>query len=269
MSIAFKCTSCGRGLRANPEMVGKKTKCPGCSTVLTIPGAEAPAGAIKAAGAKTSPAAPAGAVLTCEGCGTKVRSKPEWAGKAIKCPNCQGRIKVPGVAPAVASPITPAAPRPVPQPADDEPLPDDDAAGMGDDDVDDRPAPKKAAPPPKKKSSAGLLIALLLLVVAGGGGFFAWAFYFNEPDHHLPAPILRKDADNTGKDEGDEKDEQKRPKLGAAGNAFDSVPADAVGFLNIKPQPFFKSALGKKLLGGIDEKTGFGKFNKEVTPRLA
>ena len=28
--------------------------------------------------------------------GTKVRAKPEWAGKAIKCPNCQGRIKVPG-----------------------------------------------------------------------------------------------------------------------------------------------------------------------------
>lgn len=263
MSIAFKCTSCGRGLRANPEMVGKKTKCPGCATVLTIPGAEAPAGAIKPAAGKTSPAAPAGAVLTCEGCGTKVRSKPEWAGKAIKCPNCQGRIKVPGAAPAVASPITPAARKPVPQPADDEPLPDDDA-GMGDDDVDDRPARKKAAPPPKKKSSAGLLIALLLLVVAGGGGFFAWAFYFNEPDH-LAAPILRKDAGGKDDDdEKDEKDEKKRPKLGAAGNAFDSVPTDAVGFLNVKPQSFFKSALGKKLLGGIDEKSGFGKFNKEV-----
>src|SRR5436190_20817699 len=137
MSIAFKCTSCGRGLRANPEMVGKKTKCPGCSTVLTIPGAVAPVGAVKPASAKTSPAAPVGAVLACEACGTKVRSKPEWAGKAIKCPNCQARIKVPGAAPAVASPIAPATRKPVPPPADDEPLPDDDGAGMSDDDVDD------------------------------------------------------------------------------------------------------------------------------------
>src|SRR5262245_42091929 len=125
MSIAFKCTSCGRGLRANPEMVGKRTKCPGCGTILTIPGAEAPASA-KPAAAKTSPAAAAGAVVACESCGTKIRAKPEWAGKAIKCPNCQGRIKVPGAVTAAPSPIKAAAKKPAPPPEYDEPLPDDD-----------------------------------------------------------------------------------------------------------------------------------------------
>src|SRR6185295_15913945 len=138
MSIAFKCTSCGRGLRANPEMAGKRTKCPGCATVLTIPGAEAPTAAVKPAAAKTSPAAaPAGAVLACETCGTKVRAKPEWAGKAIKCPNCQSRIQVPGAAAAAPSAIkAAAAKRPAPPPAPESFEDDDSAADMGNDEPD-------------------------------------------------------------------------------------------------------------------------------------
>src|SRR5258708_15358577 len=154
MSIAFKCTSCGRGLRANPEMVGKRTKCPGCATILTIPGAEAPAAAPKPAASKTSPAAaPVGAVLACEACGTKVRARPEWAGKAIKCPNCQGRIQVPGAVAAARAPIKAAAKKPAPPPPANESFEDDGAADLGADEPDPRPARQKAAPPPKKKSS--------------------------------------------------------------------------------------------------------------------
>jgi hypothetical protein len=37
MPIIFQCT-CGKALRAGPEVVGKKTKCPTCGAVLTIPG---------------------------------------------------------------------------------------------------------------------------------------------------------------------------------------------------------------------------------------
>ncbi len=38
MAISFQC-QCGRLLRASLETAGKKTRCPGCNQVLTIPGA--------------------------------------------------------------------------------------------------------------------------------------------------------------------------------------------------------------------------------------
>ena len=40
MAIVFHC-ECGRPLRASPEAAGKKTKCPGCGHMLTIPGGPA------------------------------------------------------------------------------------------------------------------------------------------------------------------------------------------------------------------------------------
>ncbi len=49
MAIVFHC-KCGQLLRAQPDAAGKRTRCPGCSQVLTIPTASEPA---------TSPAAPA------------------------------------------------------------------------------------------------------------------------------------------------------------------------------------------------------------------
>lgn len=38
MAIVFNCT-CGKPLRAKDESAGKKTKCPHCGTVVSIPGA--------------------------------------------------------------------------------------------------------------------------------------------------------------------------------------------------------------------------------------
>lgn len=37
MSIAFSCEKCGRGLRVNPNLAGKRIKCPDCKSVLTVP----------------------------------------------------------------------------------------------------------------------------------------------------------------------------------------------------------------------------------------
>jgi hypothetical protein len=34
-------------------------------------------------------------VVTCPGCSCKLRTKPEWAGKSLKCPKCARTIKVP------------------------------------------------------------------------------------------------------------------------------------------------------------------------------
>ncbi len=50
--LAFGC-SCGRTLRAREDLAGKKTKCPGCGAVLTIPaiGASTPPPASPAGGA--------------------------------------------------------------------------------------------------------------------------------------------------------------------------------------------------------------------------
>ena len=249
--IAFSCTNCGRTLRANPEMAGKRTKCPGCATILTIPAAEAAAPAAKLApkpaAAPTAPPAPAtvpaGGVVTCE-CGSKIRTKPEWAGKTIKCPKCESRIKVPGAAaPAPAPTPAPAAPKPAPlkpvppPPVDDNPfgdagdsnfggIGDDPFAGgeipstspysggesFGDEGNSDEEAPvskpaRRAAPPVKKKGGGRALIyTLLLLLVASGGGFAAWAFYFNAAPTVIPGrPIAQGKNDDKDDDDKDPK----------------------------------------------------------------
>jgi hypothetical protein len=40
MSISFNCT-CGKPLKSKEEMAGRKTKCPHCGAILTIPGTPA------------------------------------------------------------------------------------------------------------------------------------------------------------------------------------------------------------------------------------
>lgn len=37
MSIELQCTLCGKTLRLNPKLAGKRIKCPQCATVLTVP----------------------------------------------------------------------------------------------------------------------------------------------------------------------------------------------------------------------------------------
>jgi phage FluMu protein Com len=40
-STAFVCTSCGRKLKAKPELAGRKVKCPQCRTVVELPAVQA------------------------------------------------------------------------------------------------------------------------------------------------------------------------------------------------------------------------------------
>jgi hypothetical protein len=40
MPISFKCSGCDKLFRVGDEMAGKKSRCPACSTVLTVPGGE-------------------------------------------------------------------------------------------------------------------------------------------------------------------------------------------------------------------------------------
>lgn len=336
MSIAFKCTNCGRGLRANPEMAGKRTKCPGCATILTIPAggdaAPAPAPAPKPAAKPAAPApapAPAAApaaMVTCD-CGAKIRTKPEWAGKTIKCPKCENRIKVPGAAPAPA-PAPTRKPAP-PPPAEDDPFgggfggPTDDPFAGGNENFSSEPfgggenfgdggeseempvtkparRSSKSAPPAKKKGGGGrvILYSLLLLVLLGGAGFAAWAFYFNEPAKVIaPAHPIAKGGGKVIDDEDDgdkmptppakvddkdkkpvdpipeEKDPPKvdvpkkdpnDPPAVAGKSVFDLVSGDSFAFVSVKPQALFKTDLGKKMLGSIEEGPGAKDYKEFV-----
>ena len=207
MSIAFNC-SCGRTLRANPELVGKKTKCPGCGNVLTIP----------AAGESAPATATAANVVTCS-CGKRIGTKPEWAGKTIKCPACQAHVKIPGghAAPPPPKPIAHA-------PRIEE---DDDTIADHAGDEDDAPAPKRR-PAPKEKAKGGgkaLLFIILSLVLLAGAGIAGYYFFvMPQPIPDKPrktivdpkAPITddeekdKKDkTDGDAKDKGDEKDKDK------------------------------------------------------------
>jgi hypothetical protein len=248
MSIAFKC-SCGRGLRANPEMAGKKTKCPGCGSILTIPAASAAAAPAAPAAPKPapapaalppSPAAAAAGMVTCE-CGAKIRTKPEWAGKLIKCPKCEAKIKVPAATPApVAAAPRPAA-KPAPAPFDDDfpasNISEEPFGGGGDfsspgsfqddtpaDAVDDEPAaPKRkaaVAPPVKKRSRAPFLIVVLLILLAGGA-FAFYAYYLSDPPVSTPPnPSLTNQKDDGGDDDDPEEMKDKKDKT-------DDEPKDA------------------------------------------
>ena len=44
MPIEFACSSCSKRLRVKDESAGKRVKCPGCQTVLRVPGGEAASG---------------------------------------------------------------------------------------------------------------------------------------------------------------------------------------------------------------------------------
>ncbi len=41
MTIAVKCTNCGKVLEVKPELAGKRGKCPGCGALLEVPGSDA------------------------------------------------------------------------------------------------------------------------------------------------------------------------------------------------------------------------------------
>ncbi len=299
MSIAFKCTTCGRGLKANPEMSGKKTKCPGCATVLTIPADSAHASASdtgKPVASQTMPTA--GAILTCDSCGTKVRSKPEWAGKAIKCPKCQEKIKVPGMSPSAiaAAPARTAPKKPAPPPPDDDdPFGGSGMGGMSDEPFGDdedapvsTPARKAKAEAPKKKSRVWMLLvlAVVLIVICDAA---AWAFLdlgltamlMNQPAS-LPGPVLgaKKNQDTTGDDKDDEMDEKegtpkKSGKFDKAeaddkpGGALALVPANGVAFAMVRPQAMFKTDAGKKLLAKLEESADGGKFAKHLAKEFS
>ena len=93
MAIVFHC-ACGRALRAGAEASGKKTKCPGCGSMLTIPNAALKAEAPSPAGppAEDDPFAPALDWSTVEA--PKPRAEAEPGGNLIKIDEAQANQQV-------------------------------------------------------------------------------------------------------------------------------------------------------------------------------
>lgn len=58
MSISFNC-ECGKPLKSKEEMAGRKTKCPHCGAILTIPGTPVKSATAIAAVARAEPVNPA------------------------------------------------------------------------------------------------------------------------------------------------------------------------------------------------------------------
>src|SRR5438067_12590152 len=91
MPITVSC-SCGKQLRAKDESAGKKIRCPGCGSVLSVPAAE------EEILEEEAPPVPAKPIVVSCSCGKKLQVRAELAGKAVKCPGCGKSIKVPGPA---------------------------------------------------------------------------------------------------------------------------------------------------------------------------
>ncbi len=98
MPIAFGCHQCGKQLQARDEFAGRRLKCPGCGTILTIPGgaAAAPPPMLQESPPPppSSPAAPAVVTFVCV-CGRRMKARIADAGSEVECPDCSRSLVIP------------------------------------------------------------------------------------------------------------------------------------------------------------------------------
>ena len=118
--IRFPCASCGRSLRARPELVGRTVRCPDCNGSTRVPTADA-------AGSSTSSvstgsldvptvfddgstaADPTARVrFRCDNCHRMLKVHPSSRGQRVRCPKCGTSQRVPlEMPPPDASPGSP------------------------------------------------------------------------------------------------------------------------------------------------------------------
>src|SRR5262245_14748728 len=110
MPISFGCHQCGKQLQARDEFRGRRLKCPGCGTILTIPGGGAaatpappppvptlpePQPEVKRAPAPPPPPpVPALVKFVCY-CGRRMKARLSDAGGEVECPDCGKSLIIP------------------------------------------------------------------------------------------------------------------------------------------------------------------------------
>lgn len=239
-AAALTCPKCKKTLRtAAPP--GKKVKCPGCQTLITVPEAKtAPA----AESNIKKPAAPA--------------PKPP-AGPAAKKPAAPVAKKPLAPPPAAAGKGKPSAPapkgKPPAPPAKTRPKPVEDLDDMDDEDIDDESDEQefeRPSRPAKKKKKSGSMVFIL----AGGGivalglaavAAFVYPGFLNAPTQkpiRPQPPIVQggvKPPDNTNIPPDNT---NKPPVVQSQSPLLAYIPADATFVGGVKPN----SPLLKKLL---------------------
>jgi len=198
--ILVKC-DCGKQMRVVDDQAGRRVKCPGCGEVLTVPRPAEPEPAPVVA-------APPGMLdFKCDQCGKAMQARTEHAGKLVKCPGCEAKVRIPKPeeeeieeveAVAVSKPakkrkdeddveeVGVAATKPVKKAKvaaladveDEDDRPKKRKAQEEDEDEDDRPRKKKKAdededeedrPKKKKKKKKAAAGGMMLWLLIGGG----------------------------------------------------------------------------------------------------
>ena len=87
MTFPFTCSACGFVNHFGWSQIGQKIACDGCEKSMTVP---VP---MEAVGPATSP--PRATTFRCPSCRRKFSTKPEMAGKKIRCNGCGAGVRVP------------------------------------------------------------------------------------------------------------------------------------------------------------------------------
>lgn len=103
MTFPFACRQCGHDNQAELGWVGRTIPCAGCGENLIVPAPIEPAEGNGGVGLVSS----ANLRFACPGCGRKYSTKPEMAGKKIRCGGCGAGVRVPGVSAAGAGASSP------------------------------------------------------------------------------------------------------------------------------------------------------------------
>lgn len=114
--IRLRCASCQASLSATAGRIGEVVACPRCgkevliwpegnqperpSTPLrdsSVPASSglADSGSVRLTELRDSVAEDTGFVLACEACGSRMRAKPELAGRLCRCPKCGAAVRAP------------------------------------------------------------------------------------------------------------------------------------------------------------------------------
>ena len=88
MTFPFTCSACGYVNQFGWSQIGQKIQCAGCEKTMTVP---VP---MEAVGPATTP--PRATTFRCPSCRRKFSTKPELAGKKIRCNGCGAGVRVPG-----------------------------------------------------------------------------------------------------------------------------------------------------------------------------